>query len=140
KGIEISKDFAEVKQILKQDDIVLAVKNGLYDVGFVRTGTLEDMASHGKIQMNEISVIDAVPADNSFPLVRTTDLYPEWYMMAPKETDPSLVAKVRSLLIGMAKDSPETVKAMQINGFEEPLPIDRMVDLLKAFHLPPYNK
>ena len=50
-GIDPHKDFAVFKEAKKQDDIVLAVKSGLFDAGFVKSGLLEAMVKKGKVSL-----------------------------------------------------------------------------------------
>lgn len=139
KGIVVPGDFAEYKELPKQDDIVLAVKAGVYDVGFIRTGILEDMVKKGRIQAADVVVVDEKAAEPAFPFVRTSAMYPEWYVMTVAGTDPAIAAKLKAALLAMKSES-ETAKALNLKAFVEPLPIDEVVNMLKSFKLPPFDK
>ena len=71
-GIDPQKDMAEFLEGSKHDNVVLAVKNGVVDVGTVRTDTLERMTDEGKIKMEDFRVIH--PVNDEFPFVRSTQL------------------------------------------------------------------
>ena len=67
----------------KQDDIVLAVRAGIVDAGFVRTGQLESMEKEGKIKMDDFVIVDQ-KKDSDFPFIRSTAMYPEWFLCVIK--------------------------------------------------------
>lgn len=138
-GIKVPDDFTDYKEMPKQDDIVLAVKAGLSDVGFIRTGILEDMVKKNRIQMSDVVVVDEKKGDAAFPFVRTSAMYPEWYVMTVAGTDPALAAKLKTALLAMKSDS-ETAKALNLKAFVDPLPIEAVVNMLKSFKLPPFDK
>lgn len=138
KGIDPHKDFASMTAGKKQDDLVLAVKAGVIDAAFVRTGILESMEKEGKINMKEFQVIDQ-HGDDEIKLVHTTDHYPEWYFTSMKTTDPTLVKKAKQAVLSLNAEHPASNKA-KINGFVEPVSLDGMVNALKALKIAPYNK
>ena len=76
-------DFGSVRISKRQDDIALAVRAGVVDVGFVKTGLLEAMAKEGKISMDDFDIIDQ--RSEGFANVHSTLLYPEWYLLATSE-------------------------------------------------------
>lgn len=138
KGINPHKDFASFKEGKKQDDLVLAVKAGIIDAAFIRTGILENMQKENKIKMDEFVVVDKV-ADSSFPFVRSTVLYPEWYMSSLQGTDTTKVGKVKKAIMSL-KAGDEAARTAKINGFIEPVSMDGMKRALKALKIKPYDK
>jgi ABC-type phosphate/phosphonate transport system substrate-binding protein len=136
-GIDAHKDFAAFKEAKKQDDIVLAVKAGVFDAGFVRTGVLENMVKEGKLTMNDIAIVDQKTNDG-FALVHSTELYPEFYVMARSGMDAATNDKVKAALLELEADN-AAVKSAKIKGFIEPLPLDGMKAALKGLKLPPYD-
>jgi ABC-type phosphate/phosphonate transport system substrate-binding protein len=137
KGIDPHKDFASIKQGKKQDDLVLAVKNGLIDAAFVRTGLLENMQREGKIKLDEFQVVDSVHSDD-FPLLRTTALYPEWCFSALPTARDDQTAQLKTALFQLKPDMPAAKKA-RIVGFVEPVELDGIKKALKALKIAPYN-
>lgn len=138
KGIDPHKDFASFKEGKKQDDLVLAVKAGIIDAAFIRTGILESMEKEGKIKMDEFVVIDQVSGDG-FPLVHSTVLYPEWYLSSLKATNPSQADKIKLAALSL-KPTDKAAQSAKIKGFVEPVSLDGMKAALKALKIKPYDK
>jgi ABC-type phosphate/phosphonate transport system substrate-binding protein len=136
-GIDPFKDFAVFKEAKKQDDIVLSVKAGVFDAGFIRSGVLENMVKEGKVAMNDVEIVDQKTGDG-FDLVHSTELYPEFYVMGSKNADAASIAKVKASLLKMTTDN-AAVKIARIEGFVEPISLDSMKVALKALKLPPYD-
>ncbi len=121
----------------KQDDGLLAVKNGVADACFVRTGILESMVKEGKVAMDDFVVVDA-RQDPGFSYVHSTVLYPEWFLFAMPSADAALTAKVKAALLALKPDNP-AAQAADIKGFIEPLSLDGYVAAMKALGLPPFK-
>jgi ABC-type phosphate/phosphonate transport system substrate-binding protein len=137
KGIDVNSDFAMYKEGKKQDDIVLAVKSGMIDAGFVRTGLLESMVKAGKISMDDVVVLDKVNSD--FPLVHSTALYPEWFLMALEGTDAAKAAKIKEIALAMTQDDKASQTA-GIKGFVEPLDLTELTNVLQNLKVPPFDQ
>lgn len=85
---------------MPQDNAVRDVLSGEADVGFVRTGLLERMAREGKLELDQIKVINRQPAD-SFPQALSTDLYPEWAFSAMPRVPERLKKQVAQALFNI---------------------------------------
>lgn len=60
-GFDPFEDFSSFVENSSQDNIVLGVLNGTYDVGFIRTGQLERMVNDDMIfSIDEVSIIDSI--------------------------------------------------------------------------------
>jgi len=138
KGIDPHKDFASFKEGKKQDDLVLAVKAGIIDAAFIRTGILETMAKEGKIDIDDFIVVDQRTGDG-MSLRHTTELYPEWYLMSLQNTDASMADKVKLAAVEL-KNSDVAAQSAKIKGFVEPVSMDSMKAALKALKIKPYDK
>ena len=136
-GIDPHKDFASFSEGKKQDDLVLAVKAGLVDAAFVRSGLLESMVKEGKIALADFEVVDAKQS-NDFSLLRSTDLYPEWYLSVMPQVAPEIGSKIKAALLQMSGELP-AAKAAGMQGFVEPLPLDGIKDALRTLKMPPYD-
>lgn len=135
-GIDAHKDFAEFKDAKKMDEIVLAVKLGLVDAVFVRSGLLESMVKEEKIKMNEFVIIDQ--KQDELKPVHTTSLYPEWFLVASAKTDAALSKKVGEAAMKV-KDTDEGAKIAEINGFIEAQNLDNLRKALKTLKMAPYE-
>ncbi len=135
-GIDVHKDFASLKDSKKQDEIVLAVKLGLADAGFVRSGMLESMVKEEKIKLDEFVIIDQKKDD--LKPVHSTDLYPEWFLVAAAKTDAGLSKKIQDAALKV-KASDEAAKTAEIDGFVEAQNLDNLRKAMKALKMAPYN-
>lgn len=137
-GVDAHKDFAEFMEAKakKQDDIVLAVKAGAIDAGFIRTGLLEQMSKEGVINMDEFVIVDKQSGD--FPQVHSTELYAEWMVITAKATPADIANKVKAALLAL-KPTDSAAKQAKITGFVEPLELKNLKDALKALKLDPYK-
>ena len=138
KGIDPHKDFASFQEGKKQDDLVLAVKAGVIDAAFVRSGILEAMEKEGKIKMDDFVVVDQRSGDG-MSLAHTTELYPEWYLMSLQGTDTGMSDKVKLAALDL-KDSDTAAQQAKIKGFVAPVSMDGMKAALKALKIQPYDK
>lgn len=138
KGIDPHKDFASFQEGKKQDDLVLAVKAGVIDAAFVRSGLLEAMAKEGKIKLDEFEIVDQRSGDG-LPELHTTALYPEWYLFSLNGTDAGVAGKIKAASLNL-KAGDEAAKDAKITGFVEPISLDGMKAALKALKIEPYDK
>ena len=137
KGIDPHKDFASFREAKKQDDIVLAVKSGVIDAGFIASGILEQMQSEGKINIAEdFHIIDAQKGD--IANIHSTKTYPEWYLVATHQANVDDSTKIRTALLKL-KENDIATKNARIKGFVEPLNLDGLKETLRALKLSPYK-
>jgi two-component system, LuxR family, sensor histidine kinase TtrS len=137
KGIDPHNDFASFREGKKQDDLVLAVKGGLVDAAFIRTGLLENMQREGKLKLDDFTIVDQRP-DDGFPLVHSTELYPEWCLSAVSENAKGESDKISEVLFKLDAKSAAATKA-RINGFITPVSLESIKKALKSLHITPYS-
>jgi len=137
KGIDVHKDM-NLKAGKKQDDLVFAVRAGVIDAAFVRTGLLESMQKEGKIKMDEFAIVDQ-RQDANFPFVHSTVLYPEWYLTAVSSSGKKYAGQAKVAAVQMKPDMPAAKKA-KIIGFVEPVSLSEMKAALKSLKITPYDK
>ncbi|MEJ2613053.1 MAG: PhnD/SsuA/transferrin family substrate-binding protein [Candidatus Thiodiazotropha sp.] len=137
KGIDPHKDFASLREGKKQDDLVLAVKNGFIDAAFVRTGLLENMQREGKISLSDFEIVDRKDSDG-FALLHTTALYPEWCFSALAHISVSDAENMTQTLMKINSDMPAAKKA-KIQGFVAPMELAGIKEALKSLHIAPYQ-
>jgi ABC-type phosphate/phosphonate transport system substrate-binding protein len=136
-GIDPHKDFAVFHEAKKQDDIVLAVKAGAFDAGFVKSGLLEAMAKEGKVSLDDFEIVDR--QNDGYKPVHSTILYPEWTFCAQSKADTDMTAKVKAALLKLDPEN-EASKKANILGFVEPLSLDDLDATLQTLKLAPYDK
>ncbi len=136
-GIDPYRDFSELKWSgLPQDMVVYAVRDGRVDAGEVRTGILESMASEGRINLSDFTVINP-KIDENFLLLHSTKLYPEWAFAKAKQTPEELSEKVAIALLNMPPDS-QAAKASNVD-WTVPLDYQPVHELMKDLKIGPYK-
>jgi len=139
RGIDPDRDFQSLLFGNTHDAVVYAVINGTVDGGAVRTDTLERMAREGKIDLQQIKVLDKQPAEGTdFTFLRTTRLYPEWPFAKTRKTREELARKVVIALLAMEPSS-RAARESNSMGWTIPLDYSPVHECLKALHLPPYE-
>ncbi len=130
-------EFGEFTQTPSQDNIVLGVLNGTFDVGFIRTGELEKMVAEGTLlSLDEIFIVDQAKDDFFFP--HTTRLYPEWPFAALQTTDPELAKQAQEALIGIPADHPALANAKAV-GFVPAIDYQPLDELIEQLELRSYD-
>lgn len=137
KGIDPHKDFASLKAGKKQDDLVLAVKNGFIDAAFIRSGLLENMQREGKIKVDDFEIVDN-RKDDGFPLLHSTALYPEWCFSVLPHVAGEDASQVSSALFKLTPEMSAANKA-RIEGFVQPVPLDGIKQALETLQIAPYS-
>ena len=136
RGVAVPQDLASLDERRTQDELVYAVRDRVADVAFIRTGVLEALARENKIDLSEFTIVDR--SNDDFPLVHSTALYPEWFVMASPGMDETLAQRVKWNLLALGPEDLASQRA-NINGFVHPLPLDGLRDALIGLHVPPFN-
>jgi len=134
-GIQLPGD---AKQLIftgqPQDNVVKAVMNGDAEVGFVRTGVLESLASEGKLDLSRVRVLN-LQSEQDFPQLLSTGLLPEWPFAAMRGAPESLTKAVTLALLKIPEDSAAAI-AGKYYGFAPPgdyTPLEAILQRLKAY-------
>ncbi|MEY4139757.1 MAG: hypothetical protein RLZZ371_1939, partial [Pseudomonadota bacterium] len=136
-GITLQKSNKLVITGQPHDNVVANVLSGHSDVGFVRTGILEDLARQGKLDLKDIRVLNDKSAPGTSRLI-STRLYPEWPFAAMPQVDESLARKVAATLLRI-EDNTAVVRSIGIQGFVVPVDYTPVADLLRELRLPPFD-
>lgn len=136
-GINLQQGGQLVITGMPHDNVVESVLTGDAEVGFVRTGVLEGMAREGKLDVNQLKILNLQKFPD-FQLQTSTQLYPEWAFAVLPHVDGKLARHVAAALY-VLEDNTTAVRAMQIHGFVVPPDYSPVADLLKALRLPPFD-
>jgi signal transduction histidine kinase/DNA-binding response OmpR family regulator/ABC-type phosphate/phosphonate transport system substrate-binding protein/HPt (histidine-containing phosphotransfer) domain-containing protein len=138
-GIDPHRDFKKLQFGETHDEVVNAVRDGLVDVGTVRTNTLEEMSAEGKIDLQDFYVFPRLHDGNiQTPYLCTTREYPDWPIAKVKGTPDDLAEKVAVALLQMQPDSPAAVAA-ECAGWTIPLNYQPVMELMMALRMGPYK-
>jgi diguanylate cyclase (GGDEF)-like protein/PAS domain S-box-containing protein len=131
-GIDIKQSAKVIFTGPPQDKIIDDVLAGRADVGLVRTGLIESLIDEGKLKHNVLKVINP-RQEPGFPLLLSTDLFPEWPFSARRGVPDPLVKAVTMALLQYGTDG--TLTDSRIAGFSPPAdyaPMEKMLYALGA--------
>jgi ABC-type phosphate/phosphonate transport system substrate-binding protein len=137
-GLHFPLDATLLTTGVPHDNVVSAVLEGRAEVGFVRTGVLENMVREGRLDMKRIKVINQQHSSD-FNQLSSTRLYPEWPIAAMPQVDPSLARRVAATLF-MLEEAPLVTHAIGVHGFTIPANYAPVEELLRELRLPPFAK
>ena len=127
-GMDPERDFSTVKETQSVQHVVYAVLNGAVDGGAVIAGTLEEMVQEGKVKMEDFRVINAKV--DLLPLAHSTQLYPEFPMVAAAHVPAELKDEVAQALHSLKPSDPAAVSA-KIGGWSRPLDYSSVAECLR---------
>jgi len=136
--INIKSDFKSIVFKGTHDKVVESVLNKEIDVGTVRTDTLERMAIEGKINLDDIYIINQLHYDN-FAFLTSTKLYPEWPISKLQHTSEILAKDVAIALMKMKPTDHAAISA-KIQGWNTPLSYQPVRECFKTLKIAPYYK
>lgn len=121
----------------KHEYVVENVLSKKVDVGFIRTGILEEMIADGKIKRSDIFVLNEQKIEH-FPWIVSTNLYPEWAIAARTDLGSDLIKRIAASIYTYTPKSTETEG--RIGGFTIPADYTNVDSLARELRLPPYEK
>ncbi len=136
-AIGIGADDFQLRTLIKQDKVLESLTSGEVDVGFVRTGLLEQMAQEGRIRLEEFRVVQAAGVP-SYPLQLSTRLYPQWALAAMPWMDSTLARQIASAAL-ILPEGGEVAHAAQIHGFTIPGDYRSVEHLMRDLRMPPFE-
>lgn len=136
-GVKLPGEVKLMELGMPHDLVVKSVLDGSADAGFVRTGVLEDMAGEGKVDLANIKVLAAKNV-SGFPLLLSTQLFPEWPFAAMPGVDENLARQVAALLLSIPHDG-ELAGLLGIHGFTIPTDYESVRSTLETLRLPPFD-
>lgn len=114
-GVHLPNGAKLIETGQPQRNAVEAVLSGRAEVGFVRTGVLEDLVARDLLDMRELKLLNAQRYPD-FPFVTSTRLYPEWPFAAMPQVDKDVARQVASALLAIPREG-ELARSMGIAGF-----------------------
>ncbi|OYY95513.1 MAG: hypothetical protein B7Y41_03140 [Hydrogenophilales bacterium 28-61-23] len=135
--VHLPADVKLLPAVWPQDRVIEAVLNGKAEVGFVRSGVIEQMAHAGKLDPRRLRIINRQDLPG-FPFVVSTRLYPEWPFVALPHVDETLARKVAAALLSLDPQG-AVAKAGHFHGFTIPANYEPVNVLLRELRLPPYD-
>jgi diguanylate cyclase (GGDEF)-like protein/PAS domain S-box-containing protein len=131
-------DAADLQIVGVHDEVVARVLRGDVDVGFIRTGVLEDLVARGTLTAGMLKVINPQSLAG-FPYVTSTRLYPEWPLVALPHVDDRTLSRLIASLHEL-QEHPEILEQIGIAGFAPPADYTVVSEMLRALRVAPYDQ
>jgi len=124
--------FADYRELGSHDAVMQALLDGEVMAGFVRSGILEDWQRRG----HDVSALEVVVSRrfDGFPLLHSTELYPEWPLAALAHVPDRDVRRVTSALLSWEGVSGEEHSAF----FAPPMDYLAVEQAARALGIPPF--
>lgn len=136
KGLLARRDYG-VQFAESQDEALWALRKGDVAAAFIRSGMIEQLQQESYIDLSNFKVLDQ-RRDPNFPLLHSTDLYPEHYFVAMPDFARSLAPRVKSALLAIAKDS-KILTGTGVQSFIEPLDTDLLEQAMRELGMAPFG-
>ena len=135
-GVDLRKE-ARFEFVGTHDAVIEAVLNGEVDVGFIRTGVLENLRHLGASHIDKLRVIHP-QAVGSYPFQVSTRLYPEWPMVTMQHMGADLERRIGAALFSLDPGDPAAMLS-GIAGFGPPGDYAPVEELSRRLGLPPFD-
>lgn len=136
-GLDIGRGN-RIKLVGSHDRVIRAVLAGDADVGFIRTGILEQLALTRPELLVKLKVINTQRL-TGFPFKASTRLYPEWPLLALPHVDDAIVRRTASALFALEPGHP-AAEAANIAGFLPPADYQAVEYLARSLKMAPFDK
>lgn len=130
--------FASYRELGSHDAVMRALLAGEVEVGFVRSGILEDWRWQGQ-DTSSLTVVAARPT-YAFPLAHSTRLYPEWPLAALPHVPVEEVRRVGSALLRWEGTPTEQGGGVRFAPPQDYLPVERAARALGVAPFAPESR
>ena len=136
-GIDPKRDFSRFEFGGTHHNVVYSLQAEAFDVGTVRTDTLERLAADGMIFLDDFKVINQIKHDG-FPFLCSTALYPEWPMAGVQGVQQDVSQAVVTALVRL-KPEDKAAKDANLVGWVPPLDYGPVEELQKMLGIGAYE-
>lgn len=126
-------EAADIQELYSHHHVIDAVINHDADVGFIRSGIIENLVDKGELELNQLKIINEQKL-GLYPHYLSTRLYPEWPFVVLPHIDLSTETDLARALLNYRSE-----KDGFIIGFGPPsnyLPVD---NIARELRIPPYD-
>lgn len=121
----------------RQTLVAQHVLEGRADLGFVRSGLLEELEREGVLQPGALAVVNP-QTHTPYPVRTSTPLYPEWALAALPHVDERTSRQVTAALLSM-EDAPRGAHGVRVIGFTIPADYSLLEDDMRLLRLRPFD-
>lgn len=120
------------------ESVVLAVRDGKADVGWVRIGTLERMAARGEIDLRAFHIYRNDEATRTIGVSCSTELYPEWPISCLPHLDYETRRRIGIALLTIHPDDKAAIQG-RYTGWTTSHSYKPIRDVLTSLSIPPFG-
>lgn len=136
-GIVLEGSANLIQCNLPHERTIDAVLSGKAEVGFIRSGMIEELKAAGRLDPARLKIINQRLSPD-YPLLLSTRLYPQWPFLALPPVDEKMARAVAAALLSLEHDS--TVAQLGgYHGFTIPADYSSVETLLRTLRLPPFD-
>ncbi|MGY6588099.1 MAG: EAL domain-containing protein [Wenzhouxiangella sp.] len=123
---------------MPHDNVIDALLEGRVDVGFVRTGVIEQMIAEGKLDASRLRVLNPQNVAG-FPLALSTRLYPQWPLVAMPDMSVEDANRIAGALFTLAllENDSEGEAGLRFTVAADYRAVEQ---LAQALRLPPFEE
>lgn len=136
-GVDLNR-HSTVVPVGGHDRVIDGLLAGDGDVGFVRTGILEELSASRPGIAEQFRVINRQQL-RGYPFIASTRLYPEWPLVSLPHVEMDVVRSVASALFSLDPEHP-AARAAGLAGFAPPADYQSVENLARQLRLPPYEQ
>ena len=136
--IDVDADMKQISFLGTHFNVANAVANGEFDVGVIRTGTLEKLAITSPNIYQNLKVFKPQQYEK-FSLLASTSLYPEWALAQSHHTNSRVATEIAITLLHLPKNSTIGSQA-NYEAWTLPKDYNSVHRVLKALRFSPYDK
>ncbi len=136
RGLVVRRDYGVVFAET-QDEALWSLRKGEVAAAFIRSGIIEQLRNESYMDLNHFAVLDQ-RHDPAFPLVHSTDLFPEHYLLTLTGFPESLAREMKLALRAIPKDS-KIFTGTGINAFIEPLSMAPLEVAMRELRMSPFD-
>ena len=121
-----------------QHKVIDAVLQGQADLGFVRTGLIEELEQSGQLAPGRLAVVNPKPG-LGYPVHLSTALYPEWALAALPHVDEATSRTLTAALLSMDLSGPGEDDT-RVTGFTIPADYGTLEDHMRLLRMSPFDR
>lgn len=120
-----------------QDEALWSLRKGEVAAAFIRSGMIEQLRNESYMDLNHFVVLDQ-RQDPTFPLLHTTELFPEHYLLTLTGFPDGLASDMKQALRAIPKDS-KILTGTGITAFIEPLSMEPLEMAMRELRMAPFD-
>ncbi|MBN2645051.1 MAG: diguanylate cyclase [Desulfuromonadaceae bacterium] len=120
-----------------QQNTIWAVLQGQADFGFARAGLLEQMAANGKLDLDQLRILNRQPFAD-YPFLVSSHLFPEWPLAALRHVSLDDQCWLTAALLQW-RQADHCRRPFSLHGFRTPADYTVVEEVMRKLRFPPFD-